>query len=225
MGRRCSCFPWSASSDSERRAPSVAVRHKRLIGASRRPDVAAVGLTRRELDLIGRQVAIRHKAQKVADDVQPSPPLVIGLHDPPRRLLRCPCGRTCRPSRSEYPTQRERDSRSIGLSFQRRVGSLRRTWNLPLLLGVAHREPVLDEEDAERMSICSKAGAERKNSSTSSAGVAKPITRSTPARLYQLRSKRRSRPPPAGGRRSAGNTTASAPGRTAQEAPRAHVGG
>ena len=39
----------------------------------------------------------------------------------------------------------------------------------------------------ERTSIRSNSGTERKNSSYSS-GVQKPITRSTPARLYQLRS-------------------------------------
>ena len=39
----------------------------------------------------------------------------------------------------------------------------------------------------ERCSMLSKAGTERKNSSYSSS-VQKPITRSTPARLYQLRS-------------------------------------
>ena len=47
----------------------------------------------------------------------------------------------------EYSTQRERDSRSIGLSFQRRVGSCEPLTETTLLLLVADREPVLDEDD------------------------------------------------------------------------------
>ena len=46
----------------------------------------------------------------------------------------------------------------------------------------------------ERTSIFSNSGTERKNSSYSSSEQ-KPITRSTPARLYQLRSKRTISPP------------------------------
>ena len=46
----------------------------------------------------------------------------------------------------------------------------------------------------ERASIRSNSGAERKNSSYSSS-VQKPMTRSTPARLYQLRSKSTISPP------------------------------
>ena len=46
----------------------------------------------------------------------------------------------------------------------------------------------------ERTSIFSNSGTERKNSSYSSS-VQKPITRSTPARLYQLRSKSTISPP------------------------------
>src|SRR6476660_8993213 len=46
----------------------------------------------------------------------------------------------------------------------------------------------------ERTNILSNSGTERKNSSTSSS-VQKPMTRSTPARLYQLRSNRTISPP------------------------------
>ncbi len=46
----------------------------------------------------------------------------------------------------------------------------------------------------ERTSIFSNSGTVRKNSSHSSS-VQKPITRSTPARLYQLRSNRTISPP------------------------------
>ena len=46
----------------------------------------------------------------------------------------------------------------------------------------------------ERVSMRSNSGTERKNSSTS-CGVQKPITRSTPARLYQERSNSTISPP------------------------------
>jgi hypothetical protein len=46
----------------------------------------------------------------------------------------------------------------------------------------------------ERTSMRSNSGTERKNSSTS-ASLQKPITRSTPARLYQLRSNSTISPP------------------------------
>ena len=38
-------------------------------------------------------VYLRDEAQEVADDVQTGPPLVVGLHDPPRRLLRVGVGK------------------------------------------------------------------------------------------------------------------------------------
>ena len=60
----------------------------------------------------------------------------------------------------------------------------------------------------ERTSIFSRWGTVTKNSSTCPI-VQEPITRSTPARLYQLRSNRTISPPAGGARRSAGNTIAS----------------
>ena len=59
----------------------------------------------------------------------------------------------------------------------------------PLLLLVADLEPELDEDDAavDDVLLERRAAASRKRSYCSS--VQKPITRSTPARLYQLRSK------------------------------------
>jgi hypothetical protein len=57
------------------------------------------------------------------------------------------------------------------------------------LLGAPDGEPQLDEVTPEPMSIFSNAGHWRRNSRYS-AGVQKPMTRSTPARLYQERSMR-----------------------------------
>ena len=48
----------------------------------------------------------------------------------------------------EYSTQRARDSRSIGESFQLRERVLEARAETPLLLLVADREPVLDQDDA-----------------------------------------------------------------------------
>ncbi len=59
----------------------------------------------------------------------------------------------------------------------------------PLLLLVAHREPVLDEHDPRCARACARSPTGRMNSSYS-ASVQKPMTRSTPARLYHDRSNR-----------------------------------
>jgi hypothetical protein len=55
------------------------------------------------------------------------------------------------------------------------------------LLGAADREPELEQVHAAAHELALELGAWRRNSSYS-ASVQKPITRSTPARLYQLRS-------------------------------------
>src|SRR5512142_1538276 len=88
----------------------------------------------------------------------------------------------------EYSTQRERDCRSIGLSFQRLVGSERRAWKRSSCSLSLTENQYLIRMMPERTSMRSNSGTDRRNSAYSSA-VQKPITRSTPARLYQLRSK------------------------------------
>src|SRR6266511_645869 len=87
----------------------------------------------------------------------------------------------------EYSSHRSRDCRSIGLSFQRLVGSSRRRWKRRSCSSSLTENQYLIRMIPERISMFSNCGQERKNSSTSSS-VQKPITRSTPARLYQLRS-------------------------------------
>jgi hypothetical protein len=76
---------------------------------------------------------------------------------------------------------------SIGLSFQRRTGSTRR-----MTKRVRCSERVTENHSLTRWiplrtNMRSSSGASRRNSMYSR-GSAKPITRSTPARLYQLRS-------------------------------------
>ena len=89
----------------------------------------------------------------------------------------------------EYSTHISRDLRSIGLSFQRRVGSERRRWNRRSCSASETENQYLTTMIPERRSIRSNSGQARRNSWYSSS-VQKPITRSTPARLYQLRSNR-----------------------------------
>src|SRR4029453_1247834 len=94
----------------------------------------------------------------------------------------------------EYSTQRRRASRSNGLSFHRLVGSSIRSWNLRSCSSSLTENQYLIKMIPERMSIRSNSGQDRRNSRYSSS-VQNPITRSTPARLYQLRSNRTISPP------------------------------
>ena len=87
----------------------------------------------------------------------------------------------------ENSTQRLRASRSIGLSFQRLVGSFSRFWNRFSCSVSLTENQYLTRTMPLRTSIRSNSGQERKNSASSSS-VQKPMTRSTPARLYQDRS-------------------------------------
>src|SRR5918994_794783 len=88
----------------------------------------------------------------------------------------------------EKSTHRLRDSRSIGLSFQCLLGSERRSWKRRPCSSSETENQYLRSLMFERISISSKSGVARRNSWYSSS-VQKPITRSTPARLYQERSK------------------------------------
>src|SRR5580692_5113380 len=89
----------------------------------------------------------------------------------------------------EYSHHLARDSKSIGESFQLRVGSFIRPWKRRSCSSSLTENQYLTRVKPERISICSNSGQLRKNS-WYSASVQKPITCSTPARLYQLRSKR-----------------------------------
>ncbi len=75
----------------------------------------------------------------------------------------------------------------MGLSFQRRVGSARRRWNRRSCSASETENQYLTRMIPERRSMRSNSGQARRNSRYSSS-VQKPMTRSTPARLYQLRS-------------------------------------
>src|SRR4029078_6055816 len=86
----------------------------------------------------------------------------------------------------EKATHLSREARSIGLSFQRRVGSLARVWRLLSCSSSLTDSQYFSRIMPERARMRSKAGQALKKSQSSSS-VQKPITRSTPARLYQLR--------------------------------------
>src|ERR1044071_4404171 len=89
----------------------------------------------------------------------------------------------------ENSTHLFRDSRSIGLSFHRLVGLAIRSLNRRSCSSSLTENQYLISIIPERTSIRSNSGHERMNSWYSSS-VQKLITCSTPARLYQLRSKR-----------------------------------
>ena len=88
-----------------------------------------------------------------------------------------------------YSSQRRRDSRSIGESFHCFRGSWMRIRKRRFCSSSVIENQYFTRMMPERTSMRSNSGTVRKNSSTS-ASLQKPMTRSTPARLYQLRSNR-----------------------------------
>src|SRR5271166_6489324 len=116
----------------------------------------------------------------------------------------------------EYSTQRSRDSTSIGESFQRLIGFSMRSRKRRSCSSSLTENQYLISLIPERTSISSKRGQARRNSLYSSS-VQKPITCSTPARLYQLRSNSTISPQFGKcGTRSAENTTGCARARSAR---------
>src|SRR5208283_778622 len=87
----------------------------------------------------------------------------------------------------EYSTQRGRDCKSIGLNFQRLVTSAMRSWKRRSCSSSLTENQYLIRMIPERTSMRSNSGQLCRNSMYS-LSVQNPITRSTPARLYQLRS-------------------------------------
>ena len=87
-----------------------------------------------------------------------------------------------------YSSQRRRLSRSMGLSFHCLSGSWMRPRKRISCSWSDSENQYLMSWIPERMIIFSNSGTSRKNASYCSS-VQKPITFSTPARLYQLRSK------------------------------------
>ena len=78
---------------------------------------------------------------------------------------------------------------SISLSFQRRAGLPSPLWNRRSCSSSLTENQYFSRMMPERTSIRSNSGQERRNSVYSSC-VQNPMTCSTPARLYQLRSNR-----------------------------------
>src|SRR4030067_1588940 len=94
----------------------------------------------------------------------------------------------------EYSSQRARDCRSIGLSFHCLVGSAIRVWNRSSCSLLLTENQYLIRMMPERTSMRSNSGTDLRKSAYSSSEQ-NPITRSTPARLYQLRSNKTISPP------------------------------
>ena len=82
----------------------------------------------------------------------------------------------------------------MGESFQRLAGSSSLSLNRSSCTSSLTLNQYLIRMIPERMSMRSNSGTERANSLYSSS-VQKPMTLSTPARLYQLRSKKTISPP------------------------------
>src|SRR5689334_23864957 len=93
---------------------------------------------------------------------------------------------------------------SIGLSFHCRTGSTRRIMNRVRCSDRVTENQNFVRCSPERTSIRSNSGVSRMNSQYSSSAQ-KPITRSTPARLYQERSNMTISPP--AGKRSEEHTS------------------
>ena len=175
-------------------------------------------LPRRQLQRRRGEVLVVDQRQQVRDAVQPRAALVVGVHHVPRRDLDVgvaehlvlgarvvdPAGARLEVHRAQLPAAH----RIVHRAWKRRSCSSSLTENQYLISMIP-----------ERRSIRSNSGQERMNSSYSRS-VQNPITRSTPARLYQERSKRTISPAAGGAARSAGSTTASSRARSAPRARR-----
>src|ERR1035437_2713601 len=94
----------------------------------------------------------------------------------------------------EYSTHLERAVTSMGEIFHRFVGWLIRSWNRRSCSSSLTENQYLTRMIPDRISIRSNSGAVARNS-WYSASLQKPMTCSTPARLYQLRSNTTHSPP------------------------------
>src|ERR1700733_7021285 len=95
----------------------------------------------------------------------------------------------------EYSTQCSRDFKSIGDNFQRLIGFSMRSLKRRSCSSSLTENQYFTNMMPDLISISSNSGHERRNSVYSSC-VQKPITCSTPARLYQDRSNRTISPLP-----------------------------
>ena len=119
---------------------------------------------------------------------EPSAAFVVTRDFPPRTVGVEVCS-IIRSLAFEYSTQRVRDSRSIGEIFQRRSGSSMRALKRRSCSSSLTENQYLTSWMPDPTSMRSNSGTVCRNSQYS-ASVQKPITRSTPARLYQDRSNR-----------------------------------
>ena len=62
------------------------ILHKSLV-RKRRPYVTIGASSLRQLNGLGCKIFIRDLLKQIANAIQPSPPLVVRVHDEPRRLL------------------------------------------------------------------------------------------------------------------------------------------
>jgi hypothetical protein len=185
-----------------------------LVDVGRRADDERVG----RADDAGVLVVVGEQVEHVAHGLEPTALLVVAAAR--RSTARAPCrSREHRLLGQRVVVPAVSDARSIGDSFHCRTGS---TCRMTKRVRCSSRETENQNFTSvmpERTSARSSSGARARNSSYSSS-LQKPMTRSTPARLYQDRSNIAISPAAAGAPGSAGSTTASARARWACPAPR-----
>ena len=133
-------------------------------------------------------VCVGEPVEEIPDEGQPAAPLVVKINECPRRMLgmrRFQHRLTRRGVVGVMGARRLVDRRQLP-SLQRVGDPFRETL---FLLGLVAGQPIFEQRMPSSISIFSNGGTATKNASTW-LGVAKPITLSTPARLYQLRSNR-----------------------------------
>src|SRR5438128_1632382 len=123
------------------------------------------------------------------DDIEPGTLLVFGVHHKHHGTCLVSVTANISSLAREYSAQCLRDSRSMGLSFQRLVTFFIRPWKRRSCSSSLTENQYLISRMPERTSMRSNSGQLCRNSRYS-ASEQKPMTCSTPARLYQLRSKR-----------------------------------
>src|SRR5262249_46742384 len=148
--------------------------------------ISAVAGSLRQLDLRVRHFLVGNRPQDVRDAIEPPAPLVVGLHDVPRRVLavRLFQHHVARP-RVVVPAPVRFEVHWAQLPLPERVVDA--SGKSPFLLALSDFQPDFDQDNTAinhvffhwRAKLEKMAGLLR---------MQNPMTYSTPARLYQLRS-------------------------------------
>ena len=176
------CGMQASASKAFSTSPERTVCSQAWPGRRRRPSSRA-----RERHLLARHLLVGDQAEQVTDAVEARAPLVIRGHDVPGGKLRVR-GVKHDVARREYSNHLLREHRSVGLSFHWRSGSAMRASKRRFCSASLTSSQNLTSRMPSSTTYLSNSGQTTRKC-WCCASEQKPNTYSTPARLYQLRSK------------------------------------